>query len=62
MKKAGLEYTKESKSILYWRTKLCTASRNFAHTTNMWAYICMLCTQFVTPSRSIKVQTTVSHK
>ena len=26
---------RDSKSILYWNTKLCTVSRNLAYTTNM---------------------------
>ena len=36
---------KESKSILYQRTNLCTASRNLAYTKNLYAYICTLCTR-----------------
>ena len=47
--KAGSNQTKGSKSILYWHTKLCTASGNLAYTTNLLEYICKLCTWFVTP-------------
>ena len=49
MKKAGSEKTLESKGILNWRTNPCTTSTNLAYTTNLLAYIFILCSRFNAP-------------
>ena len=41
--------SKRKKVKVYWRTKLCMASRNLPYKINLLVYICRLCTRFAAP-------------